>query len=398
MTSSARLRFTVVLGALLAPTLVVAQISRPETHTVRRGDTLWDLAQQYLGDPFLWPEIYRLNTNVVEDPHWIYPGEVLRLGGGPEVSAVPSVDTPPPVEGAPLAGEPAPEGAPGEEPAAALAEPQVADLAPGEAVGDNNGDVDMTPLVGDRSRATQVGPSLELALARRYRPFRRTEFYSSGFLTEEQVLPLGRVLGTVTPLQIEEVSSRSTAGMYGRVAVVPPAGGKYQVGDTLVTVILQEEIRGYGNIVVPTGLLRVLDVSRPENLAEVIAAYAPVRDQQRVLPAEKFRDPGNVRPVPISDGVRGTVLGHRDRQPLTGPQDVLFLDKGRKDGVALGDLFELRQSPRPRPAAATVVSEVMATVQIVHVGDRTATARVVSVIQPDIRPGTEARQIAKLPS
>jgi hypothetical protein len=273
----------------------------------------------------------------------------------------------------------------------------VGDLAAGDA-GENAGDVDMTPLVGDRSRATQVGPSLELALARKYRPIRRTEFYSSGFLSEDQALPLGRVLGTVTPLQIEEVSTRSTAQIYGRVAVVPPVGGKYQVGDTLLSVIVRDAYRGYGNVVVPTGLLRVIDVSRPENLAEVIASYGPVRDQQRVLPAEKFTDPGNVRPVPISDGVHGRVIGPREHQVLTGPQDVIFLDKGRKDGVALGDLFELRQAPRPRPGAATVVNEQMATVQVVHVGDRTATARVVTVTQPDVRPGTEARQIAKLPS
>jgi hypothetical protein len=92
------------------------------------------------------------------------------------------------------------------------------------------------------------------------------------------------------------------------------------------------------------------------------------------------------------------VVGQRDQQPLTGPQDVVFLDKGRKDGVALGDLFELRQQPRERPGAATVVNEVMATVQVVHVSDRSATARVVSLIHPDIPAGTEARQVAKLPS
>jgi hypothetical protein len=387
MTSNTRSCLAVLLGALFIPAAVSAQVARPETHTVRPGDTLWDLASQYLGDPFLWPEIYRLNTAVVEDPHWIYPGEVLRLAAGAEVAAVPGPDTPLPEDQAAAEEAPAPD----------LAEPQVGDLDEDRGA-DRRDDVDLTPLVGDRSRALQQGPSLELALRRAYRPFRRSEFYSSGFLTEEQALPFGRVLGTVTPLQIEEVTSRSTAQRFDRVAIVPPAGGKYQVGDTLLAVVVEREIERYGRVVVPTGLLRVVDVSRPENLAEVIASYGPVRDRQRVLPAEKFTSPGNVRPVPISDGVRGTVLGHRDRQPLTGPQDVLFLDKGRKDGVALGDMFELRQAPRARPEAATVVNEVMATVQVVHVGEHTATARVVSVVQPDVRAGTEARQIAKLPS
>lgn len=280
----------------------------------------------------------------------------------------------------------------------ALAEPRLADLAEAEQPYDPRDSVDLTPLVGTRRTRGTEGPSLEANLARAYRPLRRSEFYSSGFLTEEQELPFGRLLGLVTPLAIEEVTTRSNAQMYSRVALTPPAGAQYQVGDTLLVATVQRELRGYGFVVVPTGLLRVLDVSRPENLAEVIAAYGPIRDQQRVLPAEKFRDPGNVRAVPISDGVVGKVLAHRDQQPLVGPQDVLFLDRGRQDGVALGDQFELRRTPLERRNVADLVNEVMATVQVVHVGERTSTARVVRVIQPDIPSGIEARQVAKLPS
>ena len=85
---------TLLAVSLTASSVAAQQAAVPQTHTVRSGDTLWDLARRYLGDPFLWPEIYRLNTVVVEDPHWIYPDEVLRLRAGGDVASVPSVDTP----------------------------------------------------------------------------------------------------------------------------------------------------------------------------------------------------------------------------------------------------------------------------------------------------------------
>jgi hypothetical protein len=52
---------------------------------IERGDTLWDLAARFHGDPYLWPQIWERNQYIL-DAHWIYPGDPLVLG--PEVAPV----------------------------------------------------------------------------------------------------------------------------------------------------------------------------------------------------------------------------------------------------------------------------------------------------------------------
>ena len=86
----ARLTVSLVLLSVTAvPT--VAQVAQDtlasRTHVVRRGDTLWDLARAYLDNPFMWRLIYDANRDVVENPHWIYPGLVLRLRQGVDLSS-----------------------------------------------------------------------------------------------------------------------------------------------------------------------------------------------------------------------------------------------------------------------------------------------------------------------
>jgi hypothetical protein len=50
----------------------------PESYVVRQGDTLWDIASMFLRDPWYWPEIWQINPQV-ENPHLIFPGDILSL-------------------------------------------------------------------------------------------------------------------------------------------------------------------------------------------------------------------------------------------------------------------------------------------------------------------------------
>jgi len=50
----------------------------PELHVVRSGDTLWDVCWFYFNDPWQWPKIWSYNAQIT-NPHWIYPGDLVRL-------------------------------------------------------------------------------------------------------------------------------------------------------------------------------------------------------------------------------------------------------------------------------------------------------------------------------
>jgi hypothetical protein len=409
---------SLVAGLLAAaiPAVVAAQAAVPETHTVRPGDTLWGLAREYLGDPLLWPEIYRQNTLVVEDPHWIYPGEVLRLSGtAPEVSAVPAApepaaqapapaEAPAPTEGAAaIAATPTQEAAPAPAEAAA---PAVQEQQPEQVAEQVEEPPYLPPPTEETADTGSLFPhsmghpdwtDIRQAFRDSYRPLTKSMFYSSGWLTENRRLPLGHLVGYVTPIEIR-ADDRRNAMLFTKILVAPPNGAQYQVGDTLLVVVMGRDVERWGSIVQPTGLARVIQLDKSGPVAEVIAQFGPIRPNQNVLPIEKFPEFGNVRAVPISDGVQGHIVAQKDRKDLVGPNDVVYIDKGAKDGVALGDFFEAKRAAGVAGASEDAVPQVMAMFQVVHVNEHTASVITTSVNTAAIPTGTNVRQVAKLPS
>ncbi|MEM0910120.1 MAG: LysM domain-containing protein [Pseudomonadota bacterium] len=65
------------LGSALADVINIRD-DAPKNYVVKKGDTLWDISSLFLEQPWLWPELWRNNTQI-ENPHLIYPGDMLRL-------------------------------------------------------------------------------------------------------------------------------------------------------------------------------------------------------------------------------------------------------------------------------------------------------------------------------
>src|SRR5881396_3583026 len=261
-----------------APAPSVAPGQLPATHTVSKGETLWSIAQLYYTDPLLWPEIYRLNTSLIDDPHWIYPGEELSLASGSVATVPPSQQGP----GDTVHAVPAPD--------------TVVAVGPDTTMLDTTGVVEAPPLAAEptegyqtifdrRRTATQEVRDVLRAYANQpYRPLRRGEFYAAGFLTEQQRLPYGRVLGNTSIPAIPRLTDRSTAMTFDQISIQPPPSASYHVGDSLLIVRIDRDITGWGGVVVPLGVARVTELQRRQVLADVIMQFGRIHDGHLGLP------------------------------------------------------------------------------------------------------------------
>ncbi len=258
--------------------------SAPDRYTVREGDTLWDIASTFLRDPWYWPEVWYINPQV-ENPHLIYPGDVLALvtiDGRERITTVRG--------------------------SAYRLSPQVR----------------VTPL-------TESVTSI---------PYEQV----SAFLSRGMVLERGQADGLPYVLATRGDHMVAAAGndVYVRGGDASAAGTRYSlvhVGDELVDPDDGRTV-GYQGIFIGEGVLArggdPATISLTDTNREVLQG-------DRLVP-ETVDIPLNFFPKAPDYEVDGRIISVVDGVSLIGQYQVVVINRGARDGVAPGDVLSVYQA------------------------------------------------------
>lgn len=347
-------------------TEILESAAKAASHTVKRGDTLWDLAGFYLSDPFGWPRIYEINTSVVEDPHWIYPGEILALPAG-VAGAVAVADQ--------LRNEP-------------VTEPELWDPAARDRQGVSwfGG-----PSIFDTSpEATNMLGGLDVEAYSAPALVTENDFMRAPMLVERSdYRAYGRAVRKIegNPLNMR---IPATARM-NDIVIVELNELILVPGDVLRAIRWRGGVGGL-EIAESVAVLEVISSDDETARAVVRRIYTDFSMGDYVIPMEPFRVPETLQQAVEHDGMHVEIIAAEVRQALLSEGDMVFIGAGAEDGVAIGDEFVFFD---PRDDADALYEDRLATVRIVRVDRGTATGRIEHLRDSSPVKGSPGRRILR---
>lgn len=353
--------------------VMVADTTKEVKHVVKKGDTLWDLAQFYLKNPFRWPEIFRRNTDVVENPHWIYPGEVIRIWGT----------------------EVKPEALARADSAGQVVSHIVTRAVPGSQQVTEGGRSDLTVFASPMSRAAA---ELQRDVLGRSRGggIRRGEVEAAPY-TERDGGPRGsgRLVASVDRPGIKASIVQSRFQLNDDLYFDLPRGATPQVGDSYMSYVFGPNLGDYGQVIVPTGILRIESLPEGQRpAARIVKQFGPIMLDQRIIPAPDLALPTGAV-APVIGGTRGKVVYVHDDPVLPSIGHYVIISQNSSNGVAVGDEITFIDNSTGREDENPAPPVIAAIAQVVRVTPYATTAIIVRQTQPTLRDGMPARVTGK---
>jgi hypothetical protein len=318
--------------------------SNQANYTIIKGDNLWNLAQTYYGSGFVWRYIWEYNK-YIEDPHWIYPGNLLFI---PDISLM----NPPVV----LYGVNA------------------------DSIQLYDYDKTLMQLTAQTRYALSQNQrylaekfkyyfSIE---AQRQAPF-IYEGKSGGKSKEDQdfnLFSFGEVINSERPVLVQ--NQNAMVRMEKEVVV--------EIGANFIFYAIRDDLRSKtGKIIEPVATGVVKFTEKDYTTIYIEKLWGLLSEGAKIAPARKYKDFGNQLAYKVlSDSLEARVIARMRPNVSLKPSEIVFVDKGKNDGVDVGDHFVLYEDV-PRNSKKKHADQSIMEGLVVAVENRTATIRITAV-------------------
>jgi LysM repeat protein len=326
--------------------------NKPVKHLVQRGDTLWSISTAYLTDPFYWPKVWDVNR-FIKNPDRIYPGAVIMLPSPEDLQKTVKVEVP----AEPMPPEPAPVDA---IPAEELEEEPVA-KAP-EAT-----------LPPPTPQPTVTEPAVE-------QPLDQVLVASVGFLLSGDVGSSGVLIGAKDQRVL--VGERDIVYLKNGNKLSSKEGDQLLVYRSIRKVYHPRTGKYMGKLVMVLGTLKVVEVGSKIVTARVVKSYNYILSGDRVAPYEAIRLPSFVKNSSGEENqVQGFVVDVKEEKVAIGQFDVVYIDRGMRDGIGRGSSFKVIRDGERTPyfsvgAGVLLPPRTIGELEVISANDHTATAMV----------------------
>ena len=303
-------------------------------YTVKKGDTLWDISQRFNDTPWQWPDLWRENDQL-PNPHWIYPGERIRLHRKSAQHEYKEQTIPIP-EVAPQVEASTPEAAP---------QPQV------------------------------------------------QFFYNSmdrvGFIRKPPVEPVGyidkslrnkEIIGENDQVYIRPPRSQSTSTL--------TPGQRLTAYRTLKPTPARNSQRVFGTQHYLLGVVEIISNESQYAIGKVIKGYREILPGEPLMNYEAFSP--NIDVTESTPGIEGTILAAEEQSKLISDHVISFIDKGRVDNIRPGQIYSIYLQKTMGKRRIPLKPVEIGTVIVLRTEETTSTVYVTKALDK-IEPGEKIR-------
>ncbi|MBW2724763.1 MAG: LysM peptidoglycan-binding domain-containing protein [Deltaproteobacteria bacterium] len=325
----------VVNGVTLGPVGIDANGVVGRVHTVRSGDTLWDVSNAYLGTAWVWPSVWKENLEIA-NPHLIEPGDRLWISST-EIRAISEEEADAYLSSGGSLEEPVSEEVAGELPADF--DPDAMEDFPA----DDDEFAELDEFEQEEMDQLPVGlPDDEVLGNETGRVIRVSMRENMGFVSDAQLEASTSILGSTSEKRNLSMLDTIFFGI---------GEGEVEVGDQFTFFRNITDVRSpstrklIGYHVDILGWAEVIEVTGESSVAVIRSSVSPTVKGDRVMP--RYRPPTAIKVKYPQENMEGEIAFLPASRTLMGTTDYVFVDVGATQGVEIGTDLEVFDPGRP---------------------------------------------------